>query len=61
MYDRIDADLEANLFPELRTLANMPNASTKEMHDVCNYLYWANESWNESVPLKFELTEQQYK
>ena len=58
MYDRIDADLEANLFPELRKLANMPNASTSEMHNVCKYLYWANENWHGSVPLKFKLTEQ---
>ena len=61
MYEQIDADLEATLFPELRELTNMLDTGTKEMHNVCNYIYWANESWHGSVPLKFELTEQQYK
>ena len=49
-------DLEATLFRDLRTLTNMPNASTDDMHDVCNYLYWASLS---GVKMSFEMTEDQ--
>lgn len=61
MYDQIDADLEATLFADLRQLTEMPDASTNDMHNVCNYIYWAYKNWHLSVPLKFELTEEQYK
>ena len=37
----IDADLELTLFPHLRLLTQMPDASTKDMHKVCSYIYWA--------------------
>ena len=56
MLAEIDRDLEATLFPELRELTEMPDASTKDMHDVCNYLYWATLS---GLELKFQLTEEQ--
>ena len=42
MYDQVDADLEATLFPELRILTDMPDASTDDMHNVCNYIFWAH-------------------
>ena len=45
---------EASIFPRLRKLVNMPNASTEEMFKVADYLYWAK---NSSLPLKFELND----
>ena len=45
MYEQLDADLEATIFPELRELAGMPDATTDDMHNVCNYLYWAQVNW----------------
>lgn len=45
---------EANLFPRLRKLATMPDASTQEMFEVADYLYWAKQS---GLPLKFELSD----
>jgi len=36
----------------------MPNATTKDMHDLCNYIYWMVLN---GVELLFELTEEQYK
>lgn len=49
------ADLfEAEYFPHLRELTEMPDADTDTMFDVANYLYWANLS---SLNLKFELSE----
>ena len=54
MLAEIDADLEQTLFPHLRILAQMPDASTKEMHKVCSYIYWAEFN---HIKLKFgELT-----
>lgn len=44
---------EANLFPRLRDIADMPDASTEEMFRVVDYLYWAKQS---DLPLKFELS-----
>ena len=41
MMDQINADLEKTFFPDLRVLTNMPDASTDDMHDVCNYIIWA--------------------
>ena len=41
MMDQIDADLEKTLFPELRVITNMPDATTTDMHNVCNYIIWA--------------------
>ena len=56
MMDQIDADLETTLFPELRIITNMTDASTEDMHDVCNYIYWAHVNY---VELSFTLTEDQ--
>ena len=42
--DEVDSDLELTLFPDLREIVGMPDASTDEMHNVCNYLYWAKAS-----------------
>ena len=56
MLARIDQDLEATLFRDLRELTNMPTASTNDMHDVCNYLYWADKSY---VEMSFKMTEEQ--
>ena len=55
MLARIDQDLEATLFRDLRELTNMPTASTDDMHDVCNYLYWASLN---SIEMSFEMTEE---
>lgn len=52
---QIDADLEATLFPELRQVTNMMDASTYEMHRVCSYIIWALAN---NLKLRFELTEQ---
>jgi len=49
---QIDDMFEQNLFPKLRELAEMPDASTNEMFKVSNYLYWAKLS---GLNLKFEL------
>ena len=56
MMDQIDADLELTLFPELRKMTKMPDASTDEMHNVCNYIFWARAS---NIKLNFVLTDQQ--
>lgn len=40
--------------PRLRELTDMPDASTQEMFNVMDYLYWANMS---GLDLKFELTD----
>jgi hypothetical protein len=32
---------EENLFPRLREITDMPDASTEEMFRVVDYLYWA--------------------
>ena len=56
MIEEISADLEATLFPELREITNMTDASTEEMHNVCNYIGWATYS---HLNLKFTLTPSQ--
>ena len=35
----------------------MPDASTKDMHDVCSYIYWL--TINE-IKMTFELTDEQF-
>jgi len=57
MLAEIDSDLETTLYPGLRSLTNMTDASTEEMEHVCNYIYWARLS---GVELKFALSEDQY-
>ena len=56
MLARINLDLETTLFRDLRKLTNMPDASTDDMHDVCNYLYWASLSY---LKISFTMTEEQ--
>ena len=56
MLAKIDSDLESTLFPELRQITKMPDATTKDMHDVCSYLFWANAN---GLTLTFTLTETQ--
>lgn len=56
MKAKLDADLEATLFPELRQITNMTDASTSDMHNVCNYIHWAKEN---SLDLAFTLTPEQ--
>ena len=41
MHENIDFDMESDFFPRLRLMTNMTDASTDDMYDVCNYLYWA--------------------
>lgn len=41
MRNSIDADNERDFFPRLRVMTNMTTATTQQMNDVCNYLYWA--------------------
>jgi len=41
MRQSIDADNERDFFPRLRVMTGMLDASSKDMNDVCNYLYWA--------------------
>lgn len=53
MYDNFDSLLADDLFPRLRELTNMPDATDDEMKDVANYLYWAE--WS-NLELQFELT-----
>ena len=55
MISEINSDMETTLFPELRKLAQMPDADTDTMNDLCNYIYWANAS---HVELKFTMTEE---
>ena len=55
MEDQISLDLEATLFPQLRQLTNMTDASTNEMHNVCNYIVWAKANY---LDLMFKLTEE---
>ena len=56
MMAQLDADMEATIFPELRELAEMPDADTKTMHNLCNYINWAKAN---SLELAFTLTETQ--
>ena len=56
MLARLDSDLEGSLFPELRQITNMTDATTKDMHNVCNYLNWAKAS---DLTLNLTLTETQ--
>ena len=57
MMAQIDKDLEKTLFPDLRELANLPDASTQEMHNLCDYIYWMNVN---DIELKFDLTTEQF-
>lgn len=41
MMGEINEDLESTLFPELRQITKMEDGTTDDMHDVCNYIYWA--------------------
>ena len=54
MTDSISLDLEATFFPWLRSVTNMTDASTDEMHNVCNYIVWAKHNY---LDLMFEMTE----
>lgn len=56
MMSEIDADLEATLFPELRILAEMPDASPKDLKNLCNYIYWATVN---KIQLKFKMSKEQ--
>ena len=53
MLKQIDSDLEKTLFNDLRKLADIPGTSTKEMQNVCGYLYWAHVNWKNQMPMKF--------
>jgi hypothetical protein len=44
MLKEVDQDLEAAFFPELRKLANMPDADADKLTSLCNYIYWATMS-----------------
>jgi len=37
----INAIMEKWFFPRLRSLSDMPDASTTDMYDVADYLFWA--------------------
>lgn len=51
----MDYDMErSGFFSELRQLTNMTNATTKEMYDATNYIYWTRMS---NRTLMFELNE----
>lgn len=41
MHEQVDADNEEDFFPRLRTMTGMVDATTDDLNDVCNYLYWA--------------------
>jgi hypothetical protein len=55
MYEEMNADWETNFFPRLRELTEDPDADTDTCLDYMNYLEWAHRS---SLPLKFELTDE---
>ena len=42
------------MFPDLRVITNMPDASTDDMHNVCNYIVWAKANY---IELSFTLTD----
>ena len=52
----VNNDLETTWFPELREITDMPDSSTDDMHDVCNYLVWA---WASYLDLKYTFSEEQ--
>ena len=58
LYARIDEWLEADFFPRLRELTNMPDADTEEMLDVVDYIDWANKS---GMNLKIDLTDEDWR
>mmetsp|Transcript_19397 Transcript_19397/g.26241 ORF Transcript_19397/g.26241 Transcript_19397/m.26241 type:complete len:257 (+) Transcript_19397:2-772(+) len=57
MLSQVDADLEKTLFGDLRVLTDMPDATTADMHDVCNYIYWMVVNGIEMI---FEVTDEQF-
>lgn len=57
MFAEIDAELEESLYPKLRQLSGMTDASTKQMTNLCNYIYWARVS---DIELKFELDDEEF-
>ena len=56
MRDTMEAIWEKEFFPQLRELANLPNATVKELKALCTYLYWATEA---KMELKFKLNDKQ--
>lgn len=38
-------------------MAEMPDADTKTMHDLCNYIFWADKS---SLELTLSLSDEQF-
>ena len=41
MHKQVNADNEGDFFPRLRVMTGMADATTDDLNDVCNYLYWA--------------------
>ena len=54
-YKEIEAWNEKKLFPRLRALVDMPDADTKTMYSVVNYIYWAEAN---DLKVKFTLTDE---
>ena len=54
-YKEIDAWNEEKLFPRLRALVDMPDADTKTMYSVVNYIHWAEAN---DLKVKFTLTDE---
>lgn len=58
MNDEIDYDMEHSGFYEhLRQLAGLEGETTRHMHPLCDYIYWAHVS---NIELAFDLTEEEY-
>ena len=56
MLDEVSYDAEhSGFYARLRDLANMAGESTHHMSDVCEYIYWANQS---NLQLMFELSDE---
>jgi hypothetical protein len=44
-YEAIDYDMEnSGFFPYIRNVTNMTDASTDEVYNYLNYMYWTNQS-----------------
>lgn len=55
MREAMEKIWEKKFFPELRKLANLPNADVATLKHLCTYLYWAMES---KLDLKIKLNEE---
>jgi len=55
LYEELDAWIEEKFYGKLRQIVNMPDADTKTMHKVVDFIDWADKN---DYKLKIDLTEE---